>query len=71
MTNNYYLKQKQKFQKEARERYQDLSEEEKEKRGKKARERFYRKFYQNFTEEEEQKQKLAEYRRNFYLTRNK
>ena len=74
MTTNYYHKHKEKPQNDARERYQNLSEEEKYKRRKKARER-----YQNFTEEEkekkrnknlseEQKNKLAEYRRNYYLT---
>ena len=53
----------------------DPSEEEKDKRIKKARER-----YQNFTEEEkekrrqyyqERKQKLPEYRSNYYLTHKK
>ena len=32
MTNNYYKKNKEKLQKEARERYQILSQEEKEKK---------------------------------------
>ena len=32
MTNNYYQKHKEKFRKEALERYQNLSEEEKDKR---------------------------------------
>ena len=50
MVNKYYQKHKEKLQKEARERYQNLSEEEKDKRRKKARER-----YQNFTEEEKVK----------------
>ena len=56
---------------------ESLSEEENDKRQKKARER-----YQNFTEEEnkkrhnknlseEQKKKLAEYRRNYYLAHKK
>ena len=35
MTNNYYQKQKYRLQKEARERYQNLPEEEKEKKGEK------------------------------------
>ena len=35
MVNKYYQKHKKKLRKEARERYQNLSEEEKEKRGKK------------------------------------
>ena len=35
MTNNYYQKHKYRLQKEARERYQNLSEEEKEKKGEK------------------------------------
>ena len=65
-------KHKKRLQKEARERYQNLSEDEK--RWKKARKR-----YQNFTEEEkekrrqyyqERKKKLAEYRK-YYLTHKK
>ena len=36
MVNNYYQKHKERLQKEARERYQNLSEEEKAKRQKKA-----------------------------------
>ena len=56
-------------------KYQNLSEEEKNKRWKKAQER-----YQNFTEEEkenrhqyylERKKKLPDYRRNYYLTYKK
>ena len=35
MTNKYYQKQKEKLRKETRERYQNLSEEEKDKRQKK------------------------------------
>ena len=50
MTQEYYQKHKERLQKEARERYQNLSEEEKEKRRRKARER-----YQNLTEEENKK----------------
>ena len=52
MVNKYYQKQREKLQKEARERYQNLSEEKKDKRQKKARER-----YQNFTEEEKEKRR--------------
>ena len=76
MVNKYYQKHKQRPRKEARKRYQNLSKEEKDKRRKKTRER-----YQNFTEEEkgrrcrqyyqERKQKLPEYRRNYYLTHKK
>ena len=70
MVNKYYQKHKERLQKEARERYQNLSEEEKTK-GKKNLKR-----YQNFTEEKEKrhqyyqehKQKLPEYGRNYYLT---
>ena len=78
MTNTYYQKHQEKLQKEARERYQNLSEEEKDKRQKKARDR-----YQNLSEEkekkcqyhcehnktlsEEEKQKQVEYMRNYYL----
>ena len=58
MTNNYDQKQKERLQKEARETYQNLSEEEKEKRC-------------NKNPSEEQKQKLVECRRNYYLTYNK
>ena len=61
--------------KEAHERYQNLSEEEKDKRRKKARVKC-----QNFTEEEKEKrcqyyqeckQKLPECRRNYYSTHKK
>ena len=50
MTNKSYQKHKERFRKEASERYQDFSEEEKKKRRKKARER-----YQIFAEEEKEK----------------
>ena len=40
MVNKYYQKHKEKLRKEARERYQNLSEEEKEKRRKKVRDRY-------------------------------
>ena len=49
MVNKYYQKHKEKLRKEARGRYQNLSEEEKNKRQNKARAR-----HQNFTKEEEQ-----------------
>ena len=77
MTSNYYQKHKEKLQNEALETYQNLPEDEKDKKQKKAQER-----YQTFTEEEkekmcnknlseEQKQKLVEYRINYYLIHNK
>ena len=47
MVDKHNQKYKERFQKEARERYQNLSEEEKDKRRKMAWER-----YQNFTEEQ-------------------
>ena len=50
MTNNYYQRHKERVQEEeARENYQNLSEEEQDKRWKKARER-----YQDFTKEEKE-----------------
>ena len=58
MANSYYQEHKERLQKEALERYQNLSEEEKDKR-------------QNKNLSEEQKQKLLEHRRNYYLTHNK
>ena len=54
MINKYYQKHKERLRKEARERYQNLSEEEKGKRRKKVRDR-----YQNLPEE--RKQELLEY----------
>ena len=50
MVHSYYQKDKERFPKEAREIYQNLSEEEKDKIRKKAPKR-----YQNFTEEEKEK----------------
>ena len=50
MANNYYQKHKDRIQKEASERYQNLSEEKSKKNEKKTVER-----YQNLTEEEEEK----------------
>ena len=55
MTNNYYQNHKERLRKEARVRYQNLTEEEKEKSSNK-----------NLSEEE--KKTLAQYRRNYYLT---
>ena len=77
MKNNYYQKHKERLKKNPCEIYQNFSKEEKDKRHKEAQE-----IYQNFTKEEkgkrchknlseEKKQKLAEYRRNYYLTLNK
>ena len=72
MVNTYFQKHEERLRKEARERYQNLSEEEKHEIRKKVRER-----YQNFTEEEkekryqyylERKKKLPVYRRNDYST---
>ena len=40
MTNNDYQKHKERLRKEAREKYQNLSEEEKDKRQKRTRERY-------------------------------
>ena len=54
MVNNYYQKHKGRHLKEARERYQNLSEEEKDRRCKKVQNR-----YQKLPEE--QKQKLLEH----------
>ena len=50
ITNNYYQKHKERLRKEAREKYQNLSEEEKGKRQKEAQEG-----YQNLAEEEKEK----------------
>ena len=72
MVIKYYQKHKEKIRKEARERYKNLSEEEKDKRQKKR--------YQNFTEEEkgkrpqyfqERQKKLPDCRRNYYLAHKK
>ena len=58
MTQEYYQKHKERLQKEARERYQNLSEEEKEKRRRKAQER-----HQNLTEEENKKGEIRTFLR--------
>ena len=74
MTNNHYKKNKEKLQKEALERYQNLSDGEREKRRKNGREK-----YQNLSKAEKEKRhkenlsegkkkEVVEYRRNFYLT---
>ena len=52
MTNKYYQKKKEKLQKEARQRQQNLSDEEKNKRCQYARER-----YRNLSEEEKEKKR--------------
>ena len=73
---NKYQKHKERLWKEARERYQTLSEEEKDKKQKK--QPWER--YQNSTKAEKEKQhhyyqectqKLPEYRRNYYSTHKK
>ena len=60
MVNKYYQKHKEKLQKEARERYQNLSEEEKEKKR-----QYHRARNKNLSEEE--KVKKVEYIRICYL----
>ena len=64
MVNKYCQKHKEKLQKEAHERYQNLSEEEKDERQKNVRDR-----YQNVPEE--QKQKLLGYMKKYYLAHKK
>ena len=83
MVNKYKKKNKENLQKEAQEKYQDLSEEDRVKRWKKAPER-----YKNLSEEEKEKkgqnhwdqnkslseeegQKKVEYTKNYYLTLEK
>ena len=83
MVNKSYQKNIEKLWKEARERYQNISEGEKEKRWKKAQDR-----YKNLSKEEkeknhqyhcdqnknlseEEKQKKVEYMRNYYLSHKK
>ena len=68
MTNNYYEKNKEKLRKKAPERYQSLSEEEKDKRPKKDIKIDLKKKKHNKNLSLEQKKKLAEYRKNYYLT---
>ena len=67
MVNKNYQSHKEKIPKEAREKYQSFSEEEKVKRRKKAQERL-QKWSQCY---QERKQKLPEYRRNYYLKHKK
>ena len=68
MVNKYYQKHEERLQKEVGERYQNLSEEEKDKKRRKFRER-----YQNFTKDVKEKRhqyylqhenELPHYRRN-------
>ena len=60
MVNKYYQKHKEKLRKEAREKFQNLSEEEKEKKR-----QYHRECSKNLSEEE--KEKKVEYMRNYYL----
>ena len=76
ITNNYHQKHKGRLRKEARVRYQNLSEEEKNKRQKSPKKDMKillkkKKKSCNKNLSEEQKQGLVEYRRNYYLTHNK
>ena len=59
MTANYYQKHKEKLRKEARERYQNLSEEEKEKKRP-----YHRERNKNLSKEE--KEKKVEYMTSYY-----
>ena len=60
----YYQENKDRLQKRACKRYQNLSKEEKEEKQQYGRER-----YKNFSEDE--KQKLVEYRKKYYRTKRK
>ena len=64
MATSYYQKHKEKLRKEARERYQNLCEEENKKKR-----QYHRERDKNFSEE--QKQKKFEYMRNYYLALKK
>ena len=64
MINNDYQKNKEKVRKEARVRYQNLSEEEKKKKR-----QYYRERNKNLSEE--QKQKQVEHMRNYYSAHKK
>ena len=64
MTTNFYQKHKEKLRKEARERYQNLSEEEKEKKH-----QYHGEHNKKLSEE--QKQKQVEFMRNYYLAHKK
>ena len=59
MTNKYYQKHIERLGKEARKRYQNLAEEEKEKKG------------GSKNPSEKQKQKLVEFMENYYLAHKK
>ena len=64
MVNKYYQKHKEKLRKEARERYQNLSEEEKEKNRQYHCER-------NKHLSKEEKEKKVDYMKNYYLAHKK
>ena len=75
MVNKYYQKHKERLKKEPRERYHNISKEEKDKRWKETPEG-----YQNFTKEEKEKRyqyysevkkRLPDYSRNYYLAHKK
>ena len=59
MTNNYYQKDKERLRKKACKKYQNFTEEEKEKK---------RQYHQ---ERNKQKQKLVEYERSYHITHKK
>ena len=65
MANSYYQKHKEQLQKEARERYQNLSEKEQNKRQKKTDIKTSRDRYENISEEEKEK------KRQYHRERNK
>ena len=81
MKNNHYQKHKERLRKEVREKYQNLSEEKKGKKSpdkdiqnftekeKEKKCQYHRELNKNLSKE--QKQKLVEYRRNYYITHNK
>ena len=64
MVNKYYQKHKEKLRKEARERYQNLSEEEKEKN-------LHYHCERNKHLSKEEKEKKVDYMRNYYLAHKK
>ena len=70
MANKYYQKHKERLRKEARERYQNLSEEGKTKYEKEML-KFYRRRKKRRHYYQEHEQKLPGSRRNYYLTYNK
>ena len=83
MKNSYYQKHKERFRKEARKKYQNLSEQEKNKGKKRPKKgvkillnkkqekncQYHLEGNKNLSEEE--RKKLVEYRRNYYITNNK